>query len=78
MEEFRLLIVDSTVIGASNTGVLYDGDFVLRRDACSLESSGRKKCLCAYERPMDQVVTNPTFDYRVSPRPKSPVVRNSA
>ncbi len=68
MEEFRPIVADSCVIGALNTGVIDENDFVVRRDACSLNPSGRKKFLYAYERRMDQLVTHPTFDYRISYR----------
>jgi CRISPR-associated protein Cas1 len=68
MEEFRPLIADSTVVSAINTGVISEDDFVIRRDACNLSPAGRKKFLYAYERRMDQLVTHPTFDYRISYR----------
>lgn len=68
MEEFRPLVADSTVVNVLNTQVIGEGDFVQRRDACSLSPSGRKKLLYAYERRMDQLVTHPTFDYRISYR----------
>lgn len=68
MEEFRPLIADSTVVSAINTGVISEDDFVIRRDACNLSPAGRKEFLYAYERRMDQLVTHPTFDYRISYR----------
>lgn len=68
MEEFRPLVADSTVVNVLNTGVVGEGDFVIRRDGCSLAPAGRKKVLYAYERRMDQLVTHPTFDYRISYR----------
>jgi CRISPR-associated protein Cas1 len=68
MEEFRPLLADSTVINVLNTGMIDENDFILRRDAASLSAMGRKKLLQAYERRMDQLVTHPTFDYRISYR----------
>ena len=68
MEEFRPLIADSTVVNVLNTQVVGEGDFIQRRDACTLSPAGRKKLLYAYERRMDQLVTHPTFDYRISYR----------
>ncbi len=68
MEEFRPLVADSTVVNVLNTGVVGEADFVIRRDGCSLAPTGRKKVLYAYERRMDQLVTHPTFDYRISYR----------
>ena len=68
MEEFRSLLADSTVLSVLNNGVLDEGDFVIRRDAASLSPSGRRKFLAAYERRMDQLVTHPVFEYRISYR----------
>ena len=68
MEEFRPLVADSTVIGAINTGVIGADDFVYALGACSLSPAGRKRFLLAYERRMDQLVTHPTFGYRISYR----------
>jgi CRISP-associated protein Cas1 len=68
MEEFRPLVADSIVISVLNNGVLDAADFVIRRDATSLAPTGRKKFLLAYERRMDQLVTHPVFDYRISYR----------
>lgn len=56
------------MVNVLNTGVVGEGDFVIRRDGCSLAPAGRKKVLYAYERRMDQLVTHPTFDYRISYR----------
>ncbi len=68
MEEFRPIIADSVVLSALNNGVLDAADFVIRRDSAALSPSGRKKFLLAYERRMDQLVTHPVFDYRISYR----------
>lgn len=66
MEEFRPLIVDSAVITAINTGMVRDKDFTYSAGACSLDGSGRKAFLRAYESRMDQLITHPVFDYRLS------------
>lgn len=68
MEEFRPLLADSTVIGAINTGVVSPDDFVVAHGSCALGAPGRKKFLLAYERRMDQLVTHPTFGYKISYR----------
>ena len=50
MEEFRPLIVDSTVLTAVNTGIIQATDFIRRGPAVTLEAAARKKFLQAYER----------------------------
>jgi CRISPR-associated protein Cas1 len=66
MEEFRPLIVDSAVISAINMGVVRDGDFEFGSNGCMLTASGRKAFLKTYENRLDQMVSHPVFDYRVS------------
>lgn len=66
MEEFRPLIVDSAVISAVNLGVVKQGDFEFGGNGCMLTASGRKAFLKTYENRLDQLVTHPVFDYRVS------------
>jgi CRISP-associated protein Cas1 len=68
MEEFRPLIVDSVVLSAINTATVKLSDFVRRGGAVVLSESGRAKFLRAYERRMDEEVTHPVFDYRLSYR----------
>lgn len=66
MEEFRPLIVDSAAITAINMGLVKDGDFEFGASGCMMTSSGRKAFLKAYENRLDQMVTHPVFEYRVS------------
>lgn len=68
MEEFRPVIADSVVIGAINTGVIQSDDFIRAAGAVSLTPAARKRLILAFERRMDQLVTHPVFDYRVSYR----------
>jgi CRISPR-associated protein Cas1 len=68
MEEFRPLLGDSTVINAVNTAVVDHDDFVTLEGSCALTADGRKKVIHAYERRMDQLVTHPTFGYKLSYR----------
>ncbi|HEU5076891.1 MAG TPA: CRISPR-associated endonuclease Cas1, partial [Polyangiaceae bacterium] len=68
MEEFRPVIADSVVINALNTGVVQSDDFVRSADAVALTTPGRKRFIQAFERRMDQLVTHPVFDYRISYR----------
>ncbi|HEU4583749.1 MAG TPA: CRISPR-associated endonuclease Cas1 [Polyangiaceae bacterium] len=68
MEEFRPVIADSVVVGAINTGVIQQDDFVRAAGSVSLTPPARKRLILAFERRMDQLVTHPVFDYRISYR----------
>ncbi len=68
MEEFRPVLADSTVISVINNGVVDAGDFVRGQDAVALKPAARKRVIHAMERRLDQLVTHPTFDYRLSYR----------
>ncbi|MCA9579141.1 MAG: CRISPR-associated endonuclease Cas1 [Myxococcales bacterium] len=68
MEPFRPLIADSVAITLVNGGTLDAGDFKTVAGACALTDAGRRKALSAYERRMEQLVTHPRFDYRLSYR----------
>lgn len=68
MEEFRPIIADSTVIAVINNRIVIPGDFVRSGSAVNLNEKGRKKFIQAYERRMDQLVTHPVFNYRISYR----------
>jgi CRISPR-associated protein Cas1 len=68
MEPFRALIADSVVITAINNRMVYPEHLIAAGRAVSLTESGRKAFFRAYEQRMDQLVTHPLFDYRVSYR----------
>ncbi len=68
MEPFRPLIADSVVLTAINNRMVYPEHFVEAGRGVSLTDSGRKALFRAYEQRMDQLVTHPLFDYRVSYR----------
>ena len=68
MEPFRPLIAESAVLTAVNQGMVTEQDFLQSGDAVALTASGRKGFFRAYENRMDQLVTHPQFDYRVSYR----------
>jgi CRISPR-associated protein Cas1 len=67
-EEFRPLIVDSTVLTLVNNGELNGRDFVVRAGGVSLTPSGRKTVTRAFERRLDAEVTHPRFGYRITYR----------
>lgn len=66
MEEFRALIVDSSVLTCINNGMVSSSDFEQTQNGCMLNSSGRKAFLKAYEARMDYLATHPIFDYKCS------------
>ena len=68
MEEFRPLVADSVVLNAINTGVVQRSDFTTRGGAVALGEAGRGRFMRLYERRMDELVTHPTFGYRISYR----------
>jgi CRISPR-associated protein Cas1 len=68
MEELRPIVADSVVLGVINGGTLDGGDFIVAAGAVALSPAGRRRFLIAYERRMDQLVTHPTFGYRISYR----------
>ena len=68
MEPFRPLIADSVVLLAINNRMVYPEHFVEAGRGVTMTDSGRKAFFRAYEQRMDQLVTHPLFDYRVSYR----------
>ena len=68
MEPFRPLIAESAVITAINNRMIYPEQFVAAGRGVTMTTSGRKALFKAYEQRMDQLVTHPLFDYRVSYR----------
>lgn len=67
-EEFRPLIVESTVLTLINNGEVGAGDFLVRAGGVGLTASGRKTFLQAFERRMNSEVTHPVFGYRITYR----------
>jgi CRISPR-associated protein Cas1 len=68
MEPFRPLIADSTVLQAINNGEVRPTDFVQAAGSVNLTNDGRKRFIATFERRMQQEVTHPLFQYRVSYR----------
>jgi len=67
-EEFRPLIVDSTVVSAINNGEIRPSHFEQRGPGISLTRDGRRAFLRAYERRMTTEVTHPIFGYKITYR----------
>ncbi len=68
MEPFRPLVADSVTVAAFNRGELKEGHFLRTSAGCALTDSGRRAFFNAWGRRMDDVVTHPVFDYRLSYR----------
>jgi CRISPR-associated protein Cas1 len=68
MEPFRPLVADSAVITAINNGEVRQEDFIIASTGCNLKAPGRKRFIAAFERRMNQEVTHPIFNYRLSYR----------
>lgn len=68
MEPFRPLIVDSAVITAVNTKMVTPEDFIAAGESVGLKQDRKKAFYRAYELRMDQMVTHPLFEYRVTYR----------
>ncbi len=67
-EEFRPLIVESTVLTLINNGEVKDSHFIVRAGGVALTPDGRKAVLRAYERRLDTEITHPIFGYKVTYR----------
>lgn len=68
MEPFRPLIVDSVVFGMLQRGEAVAKDFVKAGQQVTMSQRVKKALLAAYERRMDEMVTHPTFGYRITYR----------
>lgn len=68
MEPFRPLIADSVVLSAINNRMVYPEHFYEAGRGVTMTDAGRKALFRAYEQRMDQLVTHPLFDYRISYR----------
>lgn len=68
MEEFRPIIVDSTVITLINTSALTANDFVEEFGAYRLTKRGRRTFLTKIETRLNEKINHPTFDYKATYR----------
>lgn len=67
-EEFRSIIVDSTVLMLVNNNEVNEESFISRAGSVAMTNAGRKAVLAAFERRMQTEVTHPVFGYRISYR----------
>lgn len=68
MEEFRPLVVDSTVLTLVNNQMLDSNDFVRAGNTVTLTQRARKIFINTYEKRLHSIVTHPVFGYKVSYR----------
>lgn len=66
MEEFRPLIVDSTVLRMLAQSQVGPGDFHIRSGGVIMRSSLRRRLIRALEQRKKELVTHPIFGYRLS------------
>lgn len=67
-EEFRPLVADSVTLQCFNNGELREKHLRRHRLGVTLTDEGRRAVLAAYERRMGDLITHPTFGYRISYR----------
>jgi len=68
MEEFRSIIVDSAVLTAINTGMVSQDDFEITFERRQMTERGRKALFQAYRNRINEEITHPIFDYKLSYR----------
>jgi CRISPR-associated protein Cas1 len=68
MEEFRPIIADSAVLTAVNTGMVNQENFEDIEMNCLMNEKGRKSFFKAYRNRMNDEITHPVFNYRLSYR----------
>ena len=68
MEEFRAIIVDSAVLMAINTGMVYEDDFEITFERCQITEKGRKSLFTAYRNRITEEIVHPIFGYTLSYR----------
>lgn len=68
MEEFRACLVDTLVLTLVNKGMVTGEDFDVDPGGCYLARRGRAIFVAAYQARMQQEITHPIFNYRVSYR----------
>lgn len=68
MEEFRPLIVDSTILSLVNAREIHASHFDRRGKDIVLTNEGRRTFISAIERRLRSTITHPTFGYAVTYR----------
>ncbi len=68
MEPFRPILADSAVIYAINNNMVKPKDFMKGINSVTMKQEARKAVIQSYEKRMEQLITHPVFDYRISYR----------
>ena len=68
MEEFRPIIVDSVVLSLINNRQLTQSDFILELNSYRMTEATKRLFLEKFEERMQEVITHPTFEYKVAYR----------
>lgn len=68
MEEFRPIIVDSVVLSLLNNRQLSRGDFIQELNSYRMTEATKRLFLQKFEERMQEVITHPTFAYKVTYR----------
>ena len=68
MEEFRSIIVDSTVLTMINKGMIEQDYFDSTLTMCYLNEKGRKALVQSYKTRMNQEIKHPIFEYQLTYR----------
>lgn len=68
MEPYRPVIVDSTVLRLINEGIVQQNQFVKNKAGVFMSPLVKKKLIRMYEHRLDEMITHPTFGYRLSYR----------
>ncbi len=67
-EEFRPLVAESVVLNLINNEEIRASGFVVRAQGVAMTNHARKTFIKSYERRLDQMVTHPTYKYRITYR----------
>ena len=67
-EEFRPLVAESVVLNLINNKEIRASGFVVRAQGVAMTNHARKTFIKSYERRLDQMVTHPTYKYRITYR----------
>jgi len=68
MEEFRPIIVDSVILSLLNNRQLAQSDFILELNSYRMTETTKRLFLQKFEERMQEVITHPTFEYKVAYR----------
>ena len=68
MEPYRPIIVDSLVLRLINEGIIQKSNFRKTEAGVFMNPEGKRKVIYMYEKRLDEMITHPSFGYRLSYR----------